>query len=266
MIKHRQKLRDLVNTFENKDVFLPICDAFDCLADVNNTVYKTKINLSDADLRAAKTAITNMKSIWVKLGLPITVKTHGLFEHAYDILAKYRMTLSPLGESVGESVHRLLELMKRFYPRHLGPEFALKRFNAERFLPLPVKPTRVKKRQRTDSEVDVRPVMMASLQVAAEVAVDYTEDQDIELEDASDYIGNLLSEKATDQEGDGTPDLNGSFANVYLDEETTDEPVCHLGENFDEFSEVFETERRENYVMIEDFERNPLVEHVIEEL
>ena len=81
MIKHRKKFRDLVSTFENKDLFLPICDAFDCLAAVNNTVYKIKTNLSDADLRAAKHAITAMKAIWKKLGLPITVKTHGLFEH-----------------------------------------------------------------------------------------------------------------------------------------------------------------------------------------
>ena len=269
MIKHRKKLRDLVNTFQNKELFIPICDAFDCLAAVNNTVYKSKTNLSDADLRAAKTAITNMKTIWLKLGLPITVKTHGLFEHAYDILVKYRMTLAPLGEHVGESVHRLLELMKRFYPKHLGPEFAFKRFNAERFLPLPIKLTRAKKRQRTDSEVDVRPVAGLALQVAAEVALEDPDwGQNIELEDASDYIDNLLIEQTDvrEEDVDGTQDLNSSLANAYIDEESTDDPICHLGENFDEISENFEADRRENYVMSEHYETNPLIEHIIEEL
>lgn len=93
MIKHRQKFRELVNTFENKDVFLPICDAFDCLAAVNNTVYKSKINLSVDDLKAAKKAISDMKTIWLALGLPITVKTHGLFVHVYELLEEYRVVL-----------------------------------------------------------------------------------------------------------------------------------------------------------------------------
>ena len=179
------------------------------------------------------------------------------------------MTLAPLGEHVGESVHRLLELMKRFYPKHLGPEFAFKRFNAERFLPLPIKLTRAKKRQRTDSEVDVRPVAgLASLQVAAEVALEDPDwGQDIELEDASDYIGNLLAERPDDIDGtDITQDLNSSIANVYLDEESTDGPICHLGESFGDFERDFELERRENYVMIDDYENNPLIEHIIEEL
>lgn len=172
------------------------------------------------------------------------------------------MTLSPLGEHVGESVHRLLELMKRFYPRHLGPIFAFKRFNAERFLPLPPKLTREKKRHRTDSEIDVRPTTMASLQVAQELAFD---DQDIELEEAFEYIENLLIEQnhaESDQEA--TTDLNSSIANVYIDEESGDE--CHLGENFDELTEAYETEKANNYVMSEDYENNPLSEFIIEEL
>ena len=162
--------------------------------------------------------------------------------------------------------------MKRFYPRHLGPEFAFKRFNAERFLPLPGKLTRVKKRHRTDSEIDVRPAVMSSLQVAAALEVEDPElgheDPDFELEDAADYIDNLISEPADAfTQSNTTQDLNSSLANVYLDEEEeTGEQVCHLGEDFGDIEDAFEVEKRAEYVMELDFESNPLVPFVIEEL
>lgn len=56
MIKHRQKLRDLVNTFKNKEVFLPICDAFDCLADVNNKRLSRNLSGYNTNYQSKKSA------------------------------------------------------------------------------------------------------------------------------------------------------------------------------------------------------------------
>ena len=156
-----------------------------------------------------------------------------------------------------------------YYPKHLSSEFAFKRFNAERFLPLPQKLIRNKKRIRTDSEIDARPWLdaMAPTQVADELAISYLEDRDIEFEDASEYVDNVLAEQELAETVDNTTqNLNSSLANVTIDDEQPDDQMCHLGENFDEYNEAYENEKQADYVMSEDFESNPLSLFFIEEL
>lgn len=255
LVKNRACLRQLVETWDNNEEFLDICDAFDALAEVNNKCYKVKTGLTDEDLREIKSAIEKMEEVWLKLGLTITVKSEGLFRHGYDIMAKYRVTLAVLGEQDAESIHRLAWLLKQLYPNHMSPELWFKRFNAERFLPLPSKPTRQPRKIQCTESADVRPHSGIPYAVPTE--------PELELQDAFDYLNGLIDAESNTPE-DPVADLNTSFAESILDDD--DETVCHLGENTDILSAEYELEKQKNYDISEDFEKNPLLPFFFEEL
>ena len=194
----------------------------DGLAEVNNTCYKIKINLNENDLKMIKTAITNLKVAWIIAGLSITVKSHNLFEHGYDFMAKFLVTLGVLSAQDGESIHRLYRLIDAFYPSHLSRELPFKRFNAERFLPLPTSSSN--KRIRPDKN--------------AESSSNTTEHQ--LNEEVSEFIQGLIHEAENDEST-----LNASIAEITLvdedDEVGEDDSVnddeeyeyCHVGDEFD---------------------------------
>ena len=220
IVQNRHRLRALVQSWGQKGrKCLPICDVYDALARVNNICYKKKVNLTDSEILEARRAIKQLKKVWKAAKLSVTVKSHVLFEHGGDWIEKYRCTLTVASEQDGESTHRLYDLMMQFYHSRLSRSLCFSRYNAERFLPLPPKKTRAKRKH-------VEPSSTSAPTNSAENTTS--------LDDAIDHIQACVMDRSDDQAQ--IDDLNKSTHNLTIDESEngdSDDDVCHIGERLE---------------------------------
>ena len=222
IIQNRHRLRSLVESWGTRGrKCLPICDVYDALARVNNICYKRKVNLTDDEILECRRAIKQLKKVWKAAKLSITVKSHVLFEHGGDWIEKYRCTLTVASEQDGESTHRLYFLMMQFYHSRLSRSLCFSRYNAERFLPLPPKKTRAKRK---------------NIEQSSSLNFEQQTDNTTSLDDAIEHIENYVMEHSSVDDAT-VESLNKSTHNLTIDDEAetpeSDDEICHVGELLD---------------------------------